>query len=175
MDTKWVDSSPQERWCRPLCMAISWAILLTWGQRLAHGLACEPPSRPSRPQSHCKTYWLALGLPGWHSRVHLCFQADLCRDLMNSMYSHQGRSQGWANRVSEERSGWYAQKLVGQADTTVSEKELLLQRRELTWYHSEWEGTVGSGRTSYTIHLSAIVLHNTIACECPRLNKKERV
>ena len=48
---------------------------------------------------------------------------------MNSMYSHQGRSQGWANRASEEHSGWYAQKLVRQAGTTVSEKELLLQER----------------------------------------------
>ena len=31
--------------------------------------------------------------------------------LMNSMYSHQGRSQSWAIRVSEEHSGWYAQML----------------------------------------------------------------
>ena len=50
--------------------------------------------------------------------------------------------------MSEERSGWYAQKLVGQADTTVSEKEL-------------WDQGV---QVTLLIHLSAIVLHNTIAC-----------
>ena len=33
------------------------------------------------------------------------------------------------NRVSEERSGWHAQKLVRQAGTTLSKKELLLQER----------------------------------------------
>ena len=31
--------------------------------------------------------------------------------------------------------GFLTQKLVRQAGTTVSEKELLLQRRELTWYY----------------------------------------
>ena len=71
------------------------------------------------------------------------------QEVMNSMYSHQGRSQGWANRVSEERSGWYAQKLIWQTGTTVSEKELWFTREELTWYHSEWEGTVGPERTIY--------------------------
>ena len=59
--------------------------------------------------------------------------------------------------MSEEHSGWYAQKLVGQADTTVSEKEL-------------WDQGV---QVTLLIHLSAIVLHNTIACECPRQNKRE--
>ena len=34
--------------------------------------------------------------------------------------------------MSEERSGWSAQKLVRQADTTASEKELCLERRKLT-------------------------------------------
>ena len=57
----------------------------------------------------------------------------------------------------EERSGWYAQKLVRQADTTVSEKEL-------------WDQGV---QVTLLVHLSAIVLHNTIACECPRRNKRE--
>ena len=38
--------------------------------------------------------------------------------------------------MSEERSGWYAQKLVRQAGTTVSENELVNTREELTWYHS---------------------------------------
>ena len=59
--------------------------------------------------------------------------------------------------MSEERSGWYAQKLVRQADTTVSEKEL-------------WDQGV---QVTLLIHLSAFVLHNTIACECPRQNKRE--
>ena len=59
--------------------------------------------------------------------------------------------------MSEECSGWYAQKLVRQADTTVSEKEL-------------WDQGV---QATLLIHLSAIVLHNTIACECPRQNKRE--
>ena len=59
--------------------------------------------------------------------------------------------------MSEERSGWYAQKLIRQAaDTTVSEKEL-------------WDQGV---QVTLLIHLSAIVLHNTIACECPRQNKR---
>ena len=44
-----------------------------------------------------------------------------------------------------------------EADTTVSEKEL-------------WDQGV---QVTLLIHLSAIVLHNTIACECPRQNKKE--
>ena len=88
------------------------------------------------------------------SAQRLSLQSGAHETLMNSMYSHQGRSQGWANRVSEERSGWYAQKLVRQADTTVSEKELWLERSKLTWYHSEWEGTVGSGRTSCTTYTS---------------------
>ena len=52
------------------------------------------------------------------------------------------------NRVSEERSGWYAQKLVRQAGTTVSEKEL-------------WNQSVQS---TLLIHERAIVLHKTIAC-----------
>ena len=59
--------------------------------------------------------------------------------------------------MSEEHSEWYAQKLVRQADTTVSEKEL-------------WDQGV---QVTLLIHLSAIVLHNTIACECPRQNKRE--
>ena len=59
--------------------------------------------------------------------------------------------------MSEERSGWYAQKLVRQADTTVSEKEL-------------WDQGV---QVTLLIHLSAIVLHNTIVCECSRQNKRE--
>ena len=59
--------------------------------------------------------------------------------------------------MSEEHSGWYAQKQVRQADTTVSEKEL-------------WDQGV---QVTLLIHLSAIVLHNTIACECPRQNKRE--
>ena len=59
--------------------------------------------------------------------------------------------------MSEERSGWYAQKLVRQADTTVSEKEL-------------WDQGI---QVTLLIHLSAIVLHNTIACEYPRQNKRE--
>ena len=59
--------------------------------------------------------------------------------------------------MSEEHSGWYAQKLVRQADTTVSEKEL-------------WDQGI---QVTLLIHLSAIVLHNTIACECPRQNKRE--
>ena len=59
--------------------------------------------------------------------------------------------------MSEEHIGWYAQKLVRQADTTVSEKEL-------------WDQGV---QVALLIHLSAIVLHNTIACECPRQNKRE--
>ena len=59
--------------------------------------------------------------------------------------------------MSEERSGWYAQKLIRQADTTVSEKEL-------------WDQGV---QVTLLIHPSAIVLHNTIACECPRQNKRE--
>ena len=42
-------------------------------------------------------------------------------------------------------------------DTTVSEKEL-------------WDQGV---QVTLLIHLSAIVLHNTIACECPRQNKRE--
>ena len=54
--------------------------------------------------------------------------------------------------MSEEHSGWYAQKLVRQADTTVSEKEL-------------WDQGI---QVTLLIHLSAIVLHDTIACECPR-------
>ena len=61
------------------------------------------------------------------------------------------------NRVSEERSGWYAQKLVRQADTTVSEKEL-------------WDQGV---QVTLLIHEGAIVLHKTIACECPKENKRE--
>ena len=76
--------------------------------------------------------------------------------------------------MSEERSGWYAQKLVRQADTTVSEKELLLQRRELTdTTVSEKELWDQGVQVTLLIHLSAIVLHNTIACECPRQNKRE--
>ena len=63
---------------------------------------------------------------------------------------------GEVTGLSEERSGWYAQKLVRQADTTVSEKEL-------------WDLGV---QVTLLIHLSAIVLYNTIACECPRQNKK---
>ena len=59
--------------------------------------------------------------------------------------------------MSEERSGWYAQKLVRQADTTVPS-------------HSLWDQGV---QVTLLIHLSAIVLHNTIACECPRQNKRE--
>ena len=59
--------------------------------------------------------------------------------------------------MSEECSGWYAQKLVRQADTTVSEKEL-------------WDQGI---QVTLLIHLSAIVLHNTIACEYPRQNKRE--
>ena len=58
--------------------------------------------------------------------------------------------------MSEEHSEWYAQKLDRQADTTVSEKEL-------------WDQGV---QVTLLIHLSAIVLHNTIACECPRQNKR---
>ena len=61
----------------------------------------------------------------WPLKIKIHAQAK----VMNSMYSHQERSQDWANRVSEEHSGWYAQKLVRQAGTTVSEKELLLQGR----------------------------------------------
>ena len=34
--------------------------------------------------------------------------------------------------MSEEHSGWYAQKLVRQADTTVSEKELWDQGVQVT-------------------------------------------
>ena len=59
--------------------------------------------------------------------------------------------------MSEERSGWYAQKLVRQADTTVSEKEL-------------WDQGV---QATLLIHQSAIVLHSTIVCECSRQNKRE--
>ena len=99
------------------------------------------------------TWHLIWRMSAW-TKSHILAMREQERKVMNSMYSHQGRSQGWANRVSEERSGWYAQKLVRQADTTVTEKELLLQERELTWYHSEWEGTVGSGRTSYTTYTS---------------------
>ena len=58
--------------------------------------------------------------------------------------------------MSEEHSGWYAQKLVRQADTTVSEKEL-------------WDQDV---QVTLLIHLSAIVLQNTIVCVCPRQNKR---
>ena len=74
--------------------------------------------------------------------------------VMNSMYSHQERSQGWAKQVSEESSGWYAHKLVKQAVTTVSERELWLEKSKLTWYHSEWEEIVGSGCTSYITYTS---------------------
>ena len=59
--------------------------------------------------------------------------------------------------MSEECSGWYAQKLVRQAGTTVSEKEL-------------WDQSVQS---TLLIHERAIVLHKTIACECPKENKRE--
>ena len=59
--------------------------------------------------------------------------------------------------MSEERSGWYAQKLDRQTGTTVSEKELWDQRVQST----------------LLIHERAIVLHNTIACECPSENKRK--
>ena len=60
--------------------------------------------------------------------------------------------------MSEEHSGWYAQKLVRQAGTTVSEEEL-------------WDQSVQS---TLLIHERAIVLHKTIACECPKENKKRK-
>ena len=59
--------------------------------------------------------------------------------------------------MSEERSGWYAEKLVRQAGTTVSEKELWDQRIQST----------------LLIHERAIVLHKTIACECLRRTKEK--
>ena len=59
--------------------------------------------------------------------------------------------------MSEECSEWYAQKLDRQADTTVSEKEL-------------WDQGV---QVTLLIHSGAIVLYRTIACECPRQNKRE--
>ena len=59
--------------------------------------------------------------------------------------------------MNEERSGWYAQKLVRQAGTTVSEKKL-------------WDQSIQS---ILLIHEGAIVLHKTIACECPKKNKRE--
>ena len=59
--------------------------------------------------------------------------------------------------MSEECSGRYAQKLVRQAGTTVSEEEL-------------WDQSVQS---TVLIHERAIVLHKTIACECPKENKRE--
>ena len=59
--------------------------------------------------------------------------------------------------MSEECSGWYAQKLVRQTGTTVSEKEL-------------WDQSVQS---TLLIHKRAIVLHKTIACECSKENKRE--
>ena len=59
--------------------------------------------------------------------------------------------------MSEKHSGWYAQKLVRQADTTVSEKEL-------------WDQSVQS---TLLIHETAIALHKTIACECPKENKRK--
>ena len=46
---------------------------------------------------------------------------------------------------------------VVMTDTTVSEKEL-------------WDQGV---QVTLLIHERAIVLHNTIACECPRRNKRE--
>ena len=48
---------------------------------------------------------------------------------------------------------------MGGALTTVSEKEL-------------WDQGV---QVTLLIHLSAIVLHNTIVCECPRQNKRENL
>ena len=59
--------------------------------------------------------------------------------------------------MSEERSGWYAQKLREQTGTTVSEKEL-------------WDQRVQS---ALLIHEQAILLHKTIACECPGHNNKK--
>ena len=47
--------------------------------------------------------------------------------------------------------------LVRQAGTTVSEKEL-------------WDQSIQS---TLLIHERAIVLHKTIACECPKENKRE--
>ena len=46
-----------------------------------------------------------------------------------------------------------------EAGTTVSEKEL-------------WDKSVQS---TLLIHLSAIVLHKTIACECSKENKRESI
>ena len=59
--------------------------------------------------------------------------------------------------MSEEHSGWYAQKLREQTGTTVSEKELWDQRVQST----------------LLIHEQAIVLHSTIACECSSENKRK--
>ena len=60
--------------------------------------------------------------------------------MMNSMVLTSGEVTGLSqDRVSKQDAvaGKHKKQVVWQADTTVSEKELLLQVRELTWYHSE--------------------------------------
>ena len=59
---------------------------------------------------------------------------------MNSMVLTSREVTGLSqDRVSKQDTvaGKHKKQVVWQAGTTVSEKELLLQERELTWYHSE--------------------------------------
>ena len=99
----------------------------------------------------CLWDFFSVNLKHGASMVSIPSTTNSCSPIIKVTFdehhvSHQERSQGWANRVSEEHSRWYVQKLVRQADTTVSEKELLydLEGSKLTWYHSEWDETVGS-------------------------------
>ena len=73
---------------------------------------------------------------------------------MNSMVLTSGEVTGLSqDRVSKQDAvaGKHRSKVVWQADTTVSEKEL-------------WDQGI---QVTLLIHERAIVLQSTIACECP--------
>ena len=73
-----------------------------------------------------------------------------------------GEVQGLSQNNASKQTQWMVStrsRLWGQADTTLSEKEL-------------WDQGV---QVTLLIHEEAIVLHtcSTIACECPKWNKRE--
>ena len=70
----------------------------------------------------------------------LCARVSAQLQLMNSMVLTSGEVTGLSQDSASKQDavdGEHRKQIVRQAGTTVSEKELLLQVRELTWYHSE--------------------------------------
>ena len=93
-------------------------------------------------------------------------------------YSHQGRSQGWVKIVRVSKMQWmvkHRKQVVRQAGTTVSEKDLLLQRRE-TNLVPQWVRRNCGTRVYNVDYLYILVLlftWVTIVCDATGQNKRE--